>query len=119
MSERDRCRLALGLSAPDPDVAEVLLTDWTIRETAEGGRHFVGLNPQKKNARISSAIVEFDSVMMTGKTRSGRVYTLLGEPDPGRMNDLAWAAWCTGNGIDPRTTSVAHVAGTASPAYPQ
>ncbi len=90
-----------------------------VRETDDGGRHFVGFNPQTGKARVSSPIVSFDPALMSGTTRSGRVYTLFGEPDHGAATGLAWGVWCMRNGIDPTTTRTADIAGTASPAAKQ
>jgi hypothetical protein len=57
---------------------EIFLERWSIRETDQHARHFVGFNMLRGNGRVSTPIAEFDPVTRTGKTRSGRRYRLVG-----------------------------------------
>jgi hypothetical protein len=43
-------------------------------------RHFIGFNLESHDGRVSSKITEYDVLAMTGKTHSGRIYELYGEP---------------------------------------
>lgn len=59
----------------------VSLTRWTIIRTADRGEfHFVGFKSDGK-ARVSSALSDFCMTGMTGRTSSGRQYTLGGDPE--------------------------------------
>jgi hypothetical protein len=50
------------------------LIRWGIIKTPEGDFHFCGYCGE---GRVSSKIIEFDLKTLTGRTRSGRLYTLI------------------------------------------
>lgn len=62
-------------------------------------RHVCAENVANNVGISTSAIQEFDPVAMTVKTRSGKTYTLVGEPDKSRLGEAAWRKWCKDNGI--------------------
>ena len=68
-------------------VPEKWLDSWSVIKVVkvaahpeEFGFHFVGRNVEECNGAVSSRIEQFDPVTMTGVTRSGRVYRLMGLP---------------------------------------
>lgn len=78
----------------------IILRSWSIRQLANGDRHFVGYNDRGREGRVSSRIVEFDVERMRGKTRSGRVYELSGEPGMNGDAEYVWNSWCSMFGVD-------------------
>jgi hypothetical protein len=74
-----------------------LLFRWRVMEAVSSGnirtRHACGQNPAAGYGISTSAIREFDPVAMTVRTRSGKVYTLVGPPDYSSLGDVAWRKW--------------------------
>lgn len=66
------------------DKAEVTLIDWNIvcikLPDGGGGEIFVGYSVSDGLGRVSTVIQEFDKEIGKGRTRSGSVYTVIGEP---------------------------------------
>lgn len=59
--------------------AEIIwLKNWSIRESAEGSRHFVGYSQETRNGRVSTKIVHLERATRTAQTLSGRIYQLVG-----------------------------------------
>ncbi|SDC46901.1 hypothetical protein [Paraburkholderia lycopersici] len=56
----------------------VWLAHWSIRETSEGARHFVGYSMETSSGRVSSKIFHLDRATRTAQTLSGRIYQLVG-----------------------------------------
>lgn len=81
-----------------PDVA---LVRWQIFELPDGSRHFCGYHhgPSVHEGRVSSPIVKFDPSTMTGFTRSGRSYRLVGPPGADDDADFVKVAWLRFNGF--------------------
>jgi hypothetical protein len=82
------------------DISEtphIQLSEWAIYEVQCGdrppSRHFVGYNLIEREGRVSSAIVEFDRKSLTGKTESGRIYSLVGEEGYNSDARYVWAHW--------------------------
>lgn len=69
------------------------LTSWKAIELPDGSMHFMGFETTYGEGRVCSKVVEFNPSTMTGKTRSGRFYTLVGPP--GHNGDAAyvWQQW--------------------------
>ena len=85
---------------PSPVVhAEAFLTSWKIVELPEGDWHFMGYETTYHEGRVTSKVVEFNPENMTGKTHSGRFYTLQGPP--GHDGDAAyvWRQWARHNKV--------------------
>lgn len=82
------------------DNPEIQLGQWSIRQTQNGDRHFVGRNIREGGGAVSSKIMEWDKTTLRGKTRSGRVYQL-NRGDAGiHMNaEYVWQAWCQRNAV--------------------
>lgn len=82
---------------------EIGLRRWRVMETERGEHHFVGQCVASNTGRVSSAIVSFDRQSRTGRTRSGRRYTLIGDPgdDPDGMH--TWSIWVISNNVTRQT----------------
>jgi hypothetical protein len=65
-------------SASVAECPEIMLSLWSIRESADGRRFFVGLDEDEGIGRVSTAIQTFDSQTRIGITLSGRRYVLVG-----------------------------------------
>ena len=79
-----------------PPVSEqpwVSLLRWQVYEIETGARHFVGYHPRAREGRVSSTVVEFDAESRCGKTRSGRIYELVGLPGFDRDAGYVWLVW--------------------------
>jgi hypothetical protein len=84
----------------EPDVdsePEVILVRWGIFliDYGPGSKsatmHFVGHRNDSLTGRVSTPILEFDlEAMMTGRSRSGRVYRLLGSPGVGPLSNAMY-----------------------------
>jgi hypothetical protein len=78
----------------------IRLLEWRIFEILpQDTRHFVGLNAIDRTGRVSSAIETFDSGTSQGTTRSGRIYTLVGEGGYADDAQYVWNRWCSANGV--------------------
>ena len=75
------------------------LAQWSVYQTETGERHFVGYNVTEGEGRVSSAIVDFNRETKQGRTSSGRIYQLVG--DPGHNGDAiyTWGRWCEINRV--------------------
>ena len=80
-----------------------LLHRWRVMEAVSAGgirtRHACGQNPAASYGISTSAIQEFDPAAMTVKTRSGKIYALVGFPDNSPLAEGAWHKWCNDKGI--------------------
>jgi hypothetical protein len=56
----------------------VWLERWSIREFADGARHFVGYSRETRDGRVSTKIIQLDCAARTARTSSGRIYQLVG-----------------------------------------
>lgn len=97
--------MSLWRAAPVDQEPEITLCDWMIVEAEfvgeESSLHFVGARSiDGGSGRVSSPIVEFDFKTMQGKTRSGRVYKLVGEPGTSDNGLYVWRQWCSINRVD-------------------
>ena len=79
---------------------EVSIAKWRILEIDAGTRHFVGADERDFSGRVSSAIVAFDYDTLRGKTLSGRVYQLVGNPGRANNADYVWLRWCEVNEVN-------------------
>ncbi|ABK06970.1 conserved hypothetical protein [Burkholderia cenocepacia HI2424] len=104
------CRRLLGLQMKEAAMAlwniasvmsqpEVSIARWRVLEIDAGTRHFVGADERDFSGRVSSAIVAFDYKMLRGRTRSGRVYQLVGLPGHSTNADYVWQHWCAINDV--------------------
>lgn len=78
---------------------EVSLARWRVLEIEDGTRHFVGADERDFSGRVSSAIVAFDQETLRGRTLSGRVYQLIGNPGRSDNADYVWQRWCEVNDV--------------------
>jgi hypothetical protein len=83
----------------------VCVKDWSIYEIEYKGeleRHIVGFDFTDMWAtRVSTAIKKFDMEKMEAVTRSGRHYTLCGEPRETLMAPYpVWLDWCHYCGVE-------------------
>lgn len=105
-------------AAPVSIIPEKWLDSWSIIKVIkvaaypeEFGFHFVGRNAEECNGAVSSKIEQFDPVTMTGVTRSGRVYRLMGLPgfDPDASYVLGhWLKRCQAEAVDANDEFIAH-----------
>lgn len=78
---------------------EVFLESWSVFEVKGGSRHFCGYNASMGEGRVSSPILEFSPMDMTGTTRSGRTYRLVGPPGINQDARYVWKRWCDLNDL--------------------
>ena len=78
---------------------EVSIARWRVLEIDAGTMHFVGTDERDFSGRVSSAIVAFDYETLCGKTLSGRVYQLVGNPGRSGDADYVWQRWCEVNEV--------------------
>lgn len=83
-----------------PDVElepEVSLIQWSIRECdrTDGTRtrHLVGYDTHGREGRVSSTVVELDVDARTARTKSGRLYSLKGNPGQNSDAEYVWQQW--------------------------
>jgi hypothetical protein len=84
------------------ETPELELKNWKVFEVDSElwpgkTRHFVGYNITEREGRVSSAIEVFDKETMTGRTKSGRVYKLVGEPGYDPDADYVWGFFVVRN----------------------
>jgi hypothetical protein len=94
--------MSLFRPASVKDMPEVFLSRWHVTEASNGTEttlHFVGYNSKEGYGMVSSPIVEFDSTKKCGKTQSGRVYQLVGQPGFNVEADYVWQNWKEINNI--------------------
>lgn len=97
--------MPLWKPAPVDQAPEVTMSEWRIMEVTSpywdgASRHFVGYNVTNGEGRVSSEIVEFDKEKMTGITRSGRVYQLVGPSGQDSDANYVWNRWKELNHVD-------------------
>jgi len=85
--------------APVDKEPHLALSDWSVYELnlAAFGEvrqvHVVGYNMRWGEGRVSSNIAEFDPVTRRVRTRSDRVYQLVGPPGKNMDADYVWSVW--------------------------
>ncbi|HDR9009712.1 TPA: hypothetical protein QDB08_002682 [Burkholderia vietnamiensis] len=84
---------------PAAELPRIPLSRWRVFETADGTRHFVGVDMFDSSGRVSSAIATFDEVTMQGTTQSGRIYELVGRKGSSLNAEYVWARWCELNQV--------------------
>jgi hypothetical protein len=84
---------------PSAEQPRIPLSRWSIFETQNGSRHFVGVDMLDSSGRVSSAIVRFDPATMQGTTRSGRIYELVGKNGSSLNAEYVWKRWCELNEV--------------------
>lgn len=88
-------------AAPVSVEPRIDLLQWRVMVIVPDGTfHFVGLNAATYRGRVSSEIEEFDTDTSEGRTRSGRVYQLLGSSGFAGVAEYVWAEWCAVNQVD-------------------
>jgi hypothetical protein len=85
--------------APVNEEPAVSLLQWSIRETNDGTRHFIGSDERDSTGRVSSQVITFDRVTLRGQTQSGRVYQLIGQPGRSSNAEYVWERWCKVNNV--------------------
>ena len=92
--------MAVWNIAPVAAEPEVYIVRWRVLEISAETRHFVGADERDFSGRVSSAIVAFDHETFRGKTLSGRVYQLVGNPGRSDNADYVWERWCEINEVE-------------------
>jgi hypothetical protein len=62
-------------------------------------RHVCAENAATEYGVATSSIQAFDPLAMTVKTRSGKLYILIGQPEKSVLGEAAWRKWCIENEI--------------------
>ncbi|MNK09914.1 hypothetical protein D3C87_279150 [compost metagenome] len=83
---------------PISEQPSVSIVDWSIKET-NNGRYFVGTELPHHSGRVSTQIIEYDAEKKIGRTVSGRIYQLLGEPGYSSNGEYVWGAYMKVNGL--------------------
>lgn len=85
---------------PVADQPEVKLTHWQIFRLPDGAAHAVGYNVRDGEGRVSSELIALDLLGTRVRTRSGRIYQLVG--DPGWHSDAEYVLghWCAINQVE-------------------
>jgi hypothetical protein len=77
-----------------PVAGELALANWRILRSGRGDRHFVGILVGSGQRHASLAITRLDLSTMTGVTRTGRTYRLVGLPAADDTSLQSWSKWC-------------------------
>jgi hypothetical protein len=85
---------------PVSDEPTIELESWRIFETADGLRFFCGYNRKAWEGRGSNVILSYDPETRVGRSRTGRIYKLIGEPRFNRDAQAVLEAWCSIHRID-------------------
>jgi hypothetical protein len=88
--------LSIASLAEEPGAC---IVRWRVPKINDGTRHFVGVDDRHLSGRVSSAIVAFDNQTLRGRTLSGRIYQLTGNPGRSKCADYVWQQWCAGNEV--------------------
>ena len=72
------------------DSATVMLERWSIRQTRNGARHFVGFSLVDAEGRVSTPISEFNPETGFGVTESGSRYQLVGRAGHDTDAEYVW-----------------------------
>jgi hypothetical protein len=86
-------------TAPVNDEPGISLLQWSVLETHDGTRHFVGADERDLTGRVSSEVVTFDRLTLRGQTRSGRIYQLIGQPGWSSNAEYVWKCWRKVNSV--------------------
>ena len=91
--------------APADAVPAITLSAWRVYRIKSklrklnNGVHLVGRNEAVGDGRVSSALKKWNPETREGITRSGRVYTLVGEPGGSLDAAHVWSIWCKVNKV--------------------
>lgn len=91
--------MTIWRTSPVSQTPVLKLVQWSVFQTETGERHFVGYNVTEGEGRVSSAIVEFNPETKQGRTSSGRIYQLAGEPGFNGDAAYTWGRWCEINRV--------------------
>lgn len=91
--------MSLRILAPVSVEPQKIIRQWSIRKDSEGYLYFVGYCEQERGGVVSTAIQTFDRQTMRGVTRSGRVYSLIGETGRNGDAEYVWGYWCQFNNV--------------------
>lgn len=89
--------MTIWRTSPVRDTPILELAQWSVFQTETGERHFVGYNVTEGEGRVSSAVVSYDPETKQGRTSSGRIYQLVGEPGFNGDAAYTWGRWCDVN----------------------
>lgn len=87
-------KLSIWKPASVKQEPETKLTQWQVHKVKVGDDetiHFMGYAGYE--GRVCSAVQEFDMTTMRGRTKSGRIYELIGEPGTNRDAIYVWNHW--------------------------
>lgn len=106
-NENDNLNFLLFTLAPNSvwrpasvnDEPEVQLCQWDIKKDTAGRCYFVGSRVDDGTGRVSTAIVEFDAERHRGRTKSGRIYEMVGPRGRSSNGEYLWSLYKIANGI--------------------
>lgn len=79
--------------SPIADEPTCTLTSWSVLETERHERHLCGYALERREGRVTSAIVAFDPKTASATTTSGRIYRLEGRPGTDSDAEYVKARW--------------------------
>jgi hypothetical protein len=86
-----------------PPNSSAQLRHWRVIEVlwpdSTRSRHVCAENAATDYGVATSSIQAFDPLAMTVKTRSGKTYLLIGQPEKSVLGEAAWRKWCIENEI--------------------
>ncbi|GGF46323.1 hypothetical protein GCM10011611_61010 [Aliidongia dinghuensis] len=86
---------------PPVEIQPVITLDrWQIIRLPNGDCHFVGYNPAGLEGRVSNIVTAFDQARMRARTKSGRIYELVGAPGWSKHAQYVLGRWCALNSIE-------------------
>jgi hypothetical protein len=85
----------LGLAPKVEEQPEVSLSNWSIIKVLfpDGHREVIFVGDRGGGIRLSTNIVEYERLILQGKTESGRVYNLSGAAAPMNDKNLWYGYW--------------------------
>lgn len=85
---------------PSLEICSWRILQASYRDTqAQATMHFLGRCAQRPTSRVSSAIRSLELDNRRGRTESGRLYKLVGEPSINGKADCLWQAWAALNKV--------------------
>jgi hypothetical protein len=87
-------RISIWKPASVTQEPETKLTQWQVYKVKALGEETIHFNGYARyEGRVCSAVQEFDKTTMRGRTKSGRIYELVGEPGRNRDAEYVWNDW--------------------------
>jgi hypothetical protein len=82
------------------DEPRTTLLRWRVMSTRQRTHHFVGWALEAGTGRVSSYVVAWDPKRKLGRTSSGRLYELRGQPGCDADGAYVWTQWLRAVGVE-------------------